>query len=79
MVRDTSHYPGTENSREERRDRNNPLMQPEDVEGEEGNMLGYTPNPEDLQLKAVYGDWLHYNTGDNLHGGIAKKEAWQGW
>ena len=26
-----------------------------------GDIPGYTPTPEDLQLKEVYGDWFHAN------------------
>ena len=46
--------------------------------GEEGDLLGYNPTPEDLQIKEVYGDWVQVKAGDNLHGGIADDEAWQG-
>ena len=41
-------------------------------------MPGYTPTPENLQIKEVYGDWVNANAGTNLHGGIAGDGAWQG-
>ena len=42
-------------------------------------MLGYTPAPEDLQLKEVYRDWVHSNDGNHLHGGIPDNRVWKGW
>ena len=42
-------------------------------------MPGYTPNPEDLRLQEVYGDWDHANPGTQLHGGIGENETCQGW
>ena len=41
--------------------------------------MGYTPTPEDLQLKDVYGDWVHVNAGNHLHRSIVDDVVWQGW
>ena len=43
----------------------------------EGDEPGYTPNPEDLRLREVYGDWVHANPGTHLDGGICDESAWQ--
>ena len=55
------------------------MLQPEDGEGEEGDLPGYTPNLKDLRLEEVYGDWVHAKAGDHLHGGIADDKARHGW
>ena len=47
--------------------------------GRERGVLGYTPTLEDLRLKEVYGDWVHNNSGDCLHGGISDDKVWQVW
>ena len=41
--------------------------------------MGYTPTPEDLSLREVYGDWVHANPGTHLEGGIRDDSAWQAW
>ena len=50
-------------------------------EGEwtEGDEPGYTPTPEDLCLREVYGDWVHVNPGIHLNRGIRDDSAWQAW
>ena len=42
-------------------------------------MPGYTPTPEDLCLREVYGYWVHANPDTHLNGGIGDNETWQGW
>ena len=42
-------------------------------------MPGYTPTPEDLRLREVYGDWVHGNLGTHLDGGITEDGRWQKW
>ena len=42
----------------------------DDGEGENGDVPGYVPTPEDLHLWEVYGDWVHGNPGTHLYGGI---------
>ena len=39
-------------------------------EGEEGDLPGYTPTPQDLQIKEVYGKWVHANSENHVHGDI---------
>ena len=51
----------------------------DDGEGENGDMPGYAPNPEDLHLREFYGDWVHGNLGTHLDGGIPEDGLWQGW
>ena len=51
----------------------------DDGEGENGDVPGYAPNPEDLRLREVYGDWVHGNPGTHLDGGILEDRMWQGW
>ena len=41
--------------------------------------MGYTPTPEDLSLREVYGDWVHANPGTHLDVGIRDDSAWQAW
>ena len=41
-------------------------------------MMVNTLTPEDLRLKESYVDWVHANTGDPLHGGIAYNKVWHG-
>ena len=65
--------------RQERR-RRGPADAPADNgEGENGDVPGYTPNPEDLRLREVYGDWVHENPGTHLDGVVADNSAWQAW
>ena len=45
-------------------------------EGEEGDLPGYTPTPEDLRLKEVYRYWVHANEDDHLHRCIADDVVW---
>ena len=45
-------------------------MNPEDREGERGDIPGYTPTLKDLYLLEVYRDWAHANPGTHLDGGI---------
>ena len=52
---------------------------PSEGEGMVGDKPGYTPTPEDLHLREVYGDWVHNNPGTQLEGGIHKDSAWQAW
>ena len=54
-------------------------MNPEDREGERGDIPGYTPTPKDLHLQEVYRDWVHANPGTHLDGGIGDNKMWQGW
>ena len=51
----------------------------DDGEGEKGYVPGYTPTPEDLRLREVYGDWVHQNPGTHLDGGISEDGRWQRW
>ena len=51
----------------------------DDGEGEKGDVPGYTPTPEDLRLREVYGDWVHGNPGTHLDGGISEDGRWQKW
>ena len=51
----------------------------DDGEGENGDVPGYAPTPEDLRLREVYGDWVHGNPGTHLDGGIPEDGLWQGW
>ena len=44
-----------------------------------GDDSGYTPTPEDLRLREVYGDWVHVNHGTHLDGGIRNNLAWLAW
>ena len=37
----------------------------------------YTPTPEDLSLREVYGDWFHSNPGTHLDSSIGDYVAWQ--
>ena len=76
---DLSNPPCLETSRAERQDGSNQLMELEDGEGERGDLPGSIPTLEDLQLKEVYGDWVHAKPGTHLHGGITDDEAWKGW
>ena len=48
------------------------------MEGKEGDLPGYTQNPEDLRLKEVYRDLVHSNASTHLHGGIKYDVACQG-
>ena len=48
-------------------------------EGTAGDNPGYTPTPEDLRLREVYGDWVHVNHGIHLDGGIRDDSVWQVW
>ena len=54
-------------------------LEPADGGGERGNVPGYTPTPEDLRLREVYGDWVHVNPGTYLENGIGDNETWQMW
>ena len=36
----------------------------------EGNLPGYVPTPEYLQLRNVYGDWVYVNNCKHLNGTI---------
>ena len=38
--------------------------------GENGDVPGYVPTPEDLRLREVYGDWVYGNLSTHLDGGI---------
>ena len=40
-------------------------------------MPGYFPTGEDRRIKEVHGDWVHYNDGSCLSGGIQDNNAWQ--
>ena len=42
-------------------------------------MPRYVPNPEDLRLWEVYGDWVHGNPGTHLDGGVKDDSACQAW
>ena len=48
-------------------------------EGGEGGEPGYTPTPEDLCLREVYGDWVNANPGTHLDSGIGDDTTWQVW
>ena len=45
----------TDTNRAERRVKKDPLIETPEGEGEEGYLLRYTPNQEDLQIKEAYG------------------------
>ena len=51
----------------------------DDGGGENGDVPWYTPTPEDLRLREVYGDWVHGNPGTHLDGGISEDGRWQKW
>ena len=70
--------PHTETRKAERRDGTDPQFESQDEEGEEGDLPDYTPTPEDLRIKEVYGDWVNANAGNHLHGGIKDKGGRQG-
>ena len=55
------------------------MTTPVEVEGMVGNEPGYTPTPEDLRLREVYGDWVHVNHGTHLDGGVRDDLEWQAW
>ena len=63
----------------ERRGRSDQLLDQEDSKGERGDILGYTPTPEDLRLQEVYRDWVHANPGTHLHGVIRDDATCQEW
>ena len=63
----------------ERRGGSDQPLDQEDGEGRRGGLPGYTPTTEDLQLKEVYGEWVHGKPDNHLHGGIGVYGAWQGW
>ena len=48
-------------------------------EGARGDVPRYVPNPEDLRLREVYGDWVHGNPGTHLDSGVAEDGLWQVW
>ena len=54
----------------ERRSGIDQTLNPEDREGERGDIPGYTPTLKDLYLLEVYRDWAHANPGTHLDGGI---------
>ena len=68
-----------ETIRAEQRVGSDKQLDQEDREGKRGDLPGYIPTPEDLQLQEVYGDWVHANPGTDLHGGIEDNYTWQGW
>ena len=45
-------------------------MNPEDTEGERGDIPGYKPTLKYLYLLEVYRDWVHANPDTHLDGGI---------
>ena len=51
------------------------------MEGErkEGNKMEHNPNPEDLCLREVYGDWVHANPRTHLNGNISDDAVCQAW
>ena len=48
----------------------------DDREGENGDVPGYVPTPEDLCLREVYGDWVHGNPGTHLPAGSIVSVWW---
>ena len=50
--------PQTYTRRAEQQGGSDQKLDPEDGEGERGNILGYILTPEELRLKEVYGDWI---------------------
>ena len=40
-------------------------------------MPGYVPTGEEWRIKEVYGDWVHYNDGVLLSGGVKADQVWK--
>ena len=69
----------TKTSGKARRGEDIPKTAPLEGKGEEGGEPGYTPTPEVLCLRGVYGDWVHANPGTHLDGSIGEDAMLQVW
>ena len=45
--------------------------------GPVGDVPGYVPMGEEWRIKEVCGDWVHYNDGVRLSGGVKADQVWQ--
>ena len=59
----------TATRRAERQGWGNQKPEHADRKVERGDAPGYTPTPEDLRLREVYGEWVHVIPGTHLDGG----------